>query len=353
VNLAERHISSILVRGTNWVGDALLTIPALDALHDNFPQATISVLVKPWVAPVYAHHPAVHDIIVFERQDKHRGFSGLVHLAADIKTRGFELAVLFQNAFQAGLIAWLAGIPLRLGYNTDGRRLLLRPSVKLTDDDKKIHETEYYLRLLARAGLKTPLPKNARPKFHLADQNIDLARKRLMNMNLDKTFLLGIAPGAAYGTAKQWPARKYAAAADMILQVHKGSALIFGSIGEAAVAANVKNHMKYPALNLAGETNLAEAAALIDRCDLFLTNDSGLMHVAAAVNTPLVAVFGSTNPQTTSPRSEWNRIIRRPVECAPCMKPKCTQAVHRCMELIVPEDVALAGLNLLRQKGGT
>jgi len=348
VDLKFKEIKNILVRSTNWVGDALLTTPALGSLKDNFPQARITVLAAKWVAPVFAEHPAVDEVLVFEREGRHRGLRGLLRLAGELRRRRFDLAVLFQNAIQAALIARLAGIPLRLGYNTDGRGFLLSLPIRLGPEDKKVHETEYYLRILSRAGLKTA---KTRPVFHLSPDVQARASERLAAHGLGGTFLLGLAPGAAYGPAKQWPAGRFASAADMILAGKNGTVLLFGSQNEALVTAEVGRNLKTRCLDLAGRTDLAEAAALIKGCGLFLTNDSGLMHVAAAVGAPLVAVFGSTDPKTTAPAAERFRLIRHPAPCAPCLRPTCNQESHLCMESVTAEEVAEAALDLIEEAG--
>ena len=350
MDLKEKKIKNILVRGTNWVGDALMTTPALAAVGDNFPRARIMVLAKKWVAPVYAAHPAVSDVHVFDDQGRHRGISGLMRLAGELKKERFDLAVLFQNAFQAALIAFLAGIPHRLGFAVDGRGFLLKPSIGLRAGDKQVHETEYYLRLLQRAGLEIP-GSEPNPVFYLTAKDEEQAQKRLAGLGIDSGFILGLAPGAAYGPAKQWPPEKYAAAANIILREKQGAALIFGSKGEAQTAKKTAEHINYPCFDLSGQTGLSEAAALLKRCHLVLSNDSGLMHVAAAVDAPLVAVFGSTNPVTTSPRGRNFCLIRHQVDCAPCLKPTCTQPTHKCMDLVASGEVAEAGLALLSGAG--
>ncbi|MFH1136740.1 MAG: lipopolysaccharide heptosyltransferase II [Pseudomonadota bacterium] len=345
MNLADRHFRRILVRSTNWVGDALLTTPALSALADNFPDAEITVLVKPWAAPIFAHHPAVAGTMIYDRSGPHGGLLGLASLVREIRSRQFELAVLFQNAFEAAALAFAARIPWRVGYNTDARGFLLHPAVPLYPGDRVVHQTQYYLRLLGRVGLKTQTRK---PVFHLSPAIKEMAGLRLQALGLENSFLIGLAPGAAYGPAKQWPPEKFAAAADEILdQKPGGAALVFGSPGEARVAARVRERMRHPAHDLSGRTSLDEAAALIHRCHLFLTNDSGLMHVAAAVDAPLVAIFGSTDAKTTSPAGDRAVMVSSQVDCAPCLKPVCPKVSHRCMDLIAAGQVARAGLDLL------
>ncbi|MBW1708665.1 MAG: lipopolysaccharide heptosyltransferase II [Deltaproteobacteria bacterium] len=348
MELTRSNIRRILVRSTNWVGDALLTTPALASLKANFPEARISVLARSRVTAVYEDHPAVDEIIIYDRERRHKGWSGFNRLAGEVRAKRFDLAVLFQHAFGAALLAWLARIPERLGYNTDGRGFLLNRAVRHRPEDKQIHEVESYQGLIRRSGLKV---NQSNPIFHLPSSAEQWASARLSEMNLDGSFILGIAPGASYGLAKQWPPEKFAKAAQVILENKRGTALLFGSQSEVMVTKGIKEFLTVPAYDLAGRTDLAEVAALIKRCHLFLTNDSGLMHVGAAVGTPLVAIFGSTNPITTSPFTNNARVIRHPVDCAPCLKRVCTQSNHLCMELVKPEEVATAGLELIG-KGG-
>lgn len=345
----NRDMKRILIRGVNWVGDAIMTTPAVAAVRENFPDAHIAVLAKKWVAPVYAEHPAVDEVIVLDKDGPHKGIKGLFRIAGEIRKKRFDLAVLFQNAIEAALIVRLAGVPVRMGYDTDARGFLLNRKVKLRPEDKKIHETEYYLRILTRSGLKGEWSK---PVFHLSPDAVQQALNVLKDVGIPAdSFILGLAPGAAYGPAKQWPAERYAAAADRILEEKNGSAVIFGSKGEAQVAETLQNHMTRRVVNLAGETDLTTAAALIKTCGLFLTNDSGLMHMAAAVDAPIVAIFGSTNPETTSPADGRFIMIRREVECSPCLKPTCEQPSHKCMELVTVDDVVEASFRLLKKIG--
>jgi heptosyltransferase-2 len=317
-------------------------------LGRNFPEAEITVAAKPWVAPVYDGHPAVSRVLIYDRDNRHGGRLGPLRLAAEVRKEHFDLAVLFQNALEAGLIFALARVPLRLGYNTDGRGWLLNPKIKLRPEDKTVHETEYYMRILRRAGLDAPKASAHPYRFHLSQEALDRADQRLDRLGLSGVFRLGLAPGASYGPAKQWPPRRFAEAADRILRVKQGAALIFGSRAESETTAAVARRLPVRGHDLAGRTELTEAAALISRCHLFLTNDSGLMHAAASVGVPVVAIFGSTNPRTTAPVGRRVRIIRHDVDCAPCLKTHCDRPTHPCMDLVSPEEAASAGLDLLR-----
>ena len=344
MDLLDQNIQRILVKSTSWVGDAILTTPALAALKRNFPESDLTVLAREWVAPVFSEHPAVDRIMIQDSAGRHKGIGGFLKMVGDVRAERFDLAVLFQYAFGAGLLVRLAGIPERLGHATDGRRFLLTRPIALRPRDKRMHLVDLYLNLLKRAGLE---PFRSDPVFYLSPENESRAEKRLRSLGLDQSFLLGLAPGAAFGSAKQWPGERFAEAANQITARTGGAVLIFGSQGEREVAARVKDLVAAPAIDLAGSTGLPEAAALIKRCNLFLTNDSGLMHVAAAVGTPLAAVFGSTDPVTTGPAARKARIIRRVVDCAPCLKRECDRPDHPCMNRIEPGEVAIEALSLL------
>ena len=290
--------------------------------------------------------------MILDRDNRHRGLPGLWRAAGEIRGRAFDMAVLLQNAVQAALLTRTAGIPIRLGYNTDGRGWLLHPSIPLQPGDRMVHETEYYLRMLERAGLKA---LGSRPRFHLDSDARHRAERLLTETGLIHRLWIGLGPGAAYGPAKQWPAAGFAAAAAMIAGETGGSVVILGGRGESDTAAETERRLKEEhgvsrVINLAGQTDLSLAAALLERCDLFISNDSGLMHVAAAVGAPVTAIFGSTNPRTTGPVGARIRLVHHPVECAPCLKPRCGQPVHWCMEGIRPEEVATAGLELLKSE---
>ena len=152
------HVNRLLVRSTNWIGDAVMTTPAVRAIRRNFPGARISLLAKPWVAPVFAHSPHVDEIIVFDANGRHKGIGGTIRLAKDLRSTGFDAAIFLQNAIEAALIAFLAGIPTRIGFDTDARRLLLTHPVRCTKAIKSIHQTGYYLKMLEGAGLSAGSP---------------------------------------------------------------------------------------------------------------------------------------------------------------------------------------------------
>ncbi|OPX41670.1 MAG: lipopolysaccharide heptosyltransferase II [Desulfobacteraceae bacterium 4484_190.3] len=345
--LVPERVENILVRGTNWIGDVIMTLPAIRSVRKTFPHAKISVLAKPWVAEIYRICPEVDEVIVYNRPGVHSGITGIYKLARELKSKGFDMAILFQNAIEAAIIARLAGIPIRAGYNSDGRGLLLTHSVKRTKQIRKVHQVYYYLEMLKSLGFQST---ESDIRLKLNNDFLKIAEDILGQYYVKKNdFLVGVAPGAAYGPAKMWFPERFAAVADKLADNFSARVVLFGSGGDSKRADLVQKHSKNNLINIAGKTSLREVIALIARCNLFISNDSGLMHLAGALGIPLVAIFGSTNPVTTSPVGGKNIIIYKNVSCSPCLKKICP-ADFRCMDLISVDDVYEAARDV---SGGT
>ncbi len=338
----------ILVRGTNWIGDAIMTLPALRALTANYPQSPVSVLTRPWALGVYQGQPGVTTLTALAADGIHRGFFGRCRLARELAGEGYDLAVLFQNAFEAAAIAALARIPERWGYARDGRSFLLSKAIKLDEADRYAHESFYYLNMLERAGLPAPF---TRPRLVVPPEAALEANAALYQGGPPDDFLLALAPGASFGPAKRWPVKNFAEAALLILdQLPPGTRsriMIMGGPGEIEAAQALSDLLpQRRTLNLAGRSSLLVAMALMSRASLLLTNDSGLMHVAGALDVPLVAMFGPTDPLTTAPLGA-SRLIRSAADCAPCLKRECPLERQHCFDEVSPLDVAEAALDLL------
>jgi heptosyltransferase-2 len=314
-----------------------MTTPTVRAIRQCFPNTHISLLAKPWVVPVFENSEHIDQLLIYDDKGRHKGILGKFRLARDLKKYHFDAAILLQNAFEAALIAFLSNIPLRIGYNTDVRQLLLTHAVSCTNEIKKKHQTDYYLDILRGIGIK----EDNRALYLKLDQKDRFrAEKILLEQRLslgDK--IIGINPGATYGPAKQWPLDRYAHLADNIQAFTKGRVIIFGGPNDKDLGEKISQKMHHCPIDLSGKTSLGEAMALIEKCDLFITNDSGLMHVAAALDVPLVAVFGSTNSVTTGPLSQNSRIVQVPLECSPCLRPECPKGHLNCMEQISVEIV--------------
>ncbi len=327
-----RNIKRLLIRSTNWIGDAVMTTPAVRAIRKNFPNAEISILAKPWVAPVFESSPYVDNLLIYDDAGKHKGLYGKLRLARELRGYHFDAAILLQNAIEAALITFFAGIPCRIGYSTDVRGFLLTHPVPCTPQIKKIHQTGYYLGILQGVGLKTDgLDLDLVVDIKYQKRSAEILKEYGVSQ---KEMLVGINPSATFGPAKQWFPERYAALSDKIHEVFGARILLFGGPGDRELGARISRMMQHPPVDLCGKTDLREAISLIKECDLFITNDSGLMHVAAALNIPLIAIFGSTNPVTTRPFSEKSKVVRIPIECSPCLKPTCPKGHLRCMDQI-------------------
>ncbi len=344
--LPAEGIERLLIRGTNWIGDVVMTLPAVAAVRRRWPGARISILAKPWVAEVYRLSPDVDEIIPFAEPGRHAGIPGKWRLAAELGRCRFDCAILLQNAIEAAILAFLAGIPLRAGYNSDGRGPLLTHSVRRTGQVRSVHQIDYYLAMVAALGCPA---QDRRVRLVPGPEYTPLAEGLFTRYGLARRRpLIGIAPGAAYGPAKKWFPDRFAAVADRLLDATGGQAVLFGSAGDRESTTAVARSARHTLTDIAGTTDLREALALIARCGLFLSNDSGLMHIAGALGVPTVALFGSTNPAATSPAGERSVVIHHPVECGPCLKPVCPTD-FACMEAIGVDEVYAAAMRLLEE----
>jgi len=337
---------NILISGTNWIGDAVMTLPAVHAIRNTFPVARISVLAKPWVAEIFNLCPDVDEVIVFKIPGPHSGIDGKLKLAKELKARRFDTAILLQNAIEAAIITWLAAIPVRAGYNSDARGLLLTHSVQRTEDIRKVHQIQYYLEMVKALGCQS-----AGENVYLQPGNEyeSLSEKILGEYGIRREgIIIGLAPGATYGPAKRWLPERFAAVGDRLIEDLFAQVVLFGSREDRQTTDLVEQHAHHPLINLAGKTNLKEAIASISKCSLFISNDSGLMHIAGALNIPTVAIFGSTNPVTTSPVGDRSVVIYKGVSCSPCLKQTCPTD-FRCMDVISVEEVCETAKGILTQ----
>lgn len=335
--------NSILVRATNWVGDAVMSIPALRALRVAYPGAKISILAKPWVADLYRREPFCDETIVYTARD----ISSKITAARALGERRFDCAILLQNAFEAAAIAWMARIPERIGYARDGRGFLLTGAIPVPRPGEiPVHERFYYLELLRRAGIIREISQSDEIRLEGAGAARAAGEARFAELGLSGP-VIGVSPGAAYGSAKRWLPERFAEAASQVAGELGATVAIFGSEGEKDVCAAVANAVRIPVRNFAGSTTLAEFIDLAAACDVYLTNDSGPMHIASALGVPTVAVFGATNDLTTGPTGPHARVVREKVECSPCLKRECP-IDHRCMTRVTSARVAEVALQLLK-----
>jgi heptosyltransferase-2 len=337
----------ILIRATNWIGDAVMSLPAVRAVRGRFPEAHIAVLARPWVADLYAGETSVDRVIPYLPAPGFHAFAAKWQAARALRRERFDCAILLQNAFEAAAIARLAGIPRVIGFDRDARGFLLSTAV-LPPKPGEIpaHERFYYLELLRRAGLIDRLPET--DSIRLGGAPAAAGRGRVAFERLGLALpVIGVSPGAAYGTAKRWLPDRFAAAARQLALEHHASICLFGAASERPLCDRILESLApIPALNLAGETTLRGFIDAAAACLVFLTNDSGAMHIGSALGVPTVTIFGATNPDTTGPTGPLARIVREPVPCSPCLLRECP-IDHRCMTGIPAARVVAVANELL------
>lgn len=342
-HLDSGQVRKILVREVNWVGDAVLTLPALDALDRRFPDAEIVVLGRSWVAGLFGGQRSVDRVVTYDSAGAHGGLAGRWGLAQALRADGFDLAVLFPNSFDAALVPWLAGIPCRIGYRTDGRRVLLTHPVTRSARTGERHQVFRYLELARALGGEG----DALPRLAVSGDAVAAADDLLAQHGVEAgSRWIAVNPGSVYGSAKRWPAERFAAVADAMAVRRGARVVLVGSGREADVLQAVARAMREPAVVLGGRTDIGTLPGLLRRARMLLTNDTGAMHVAAAVGTPVLAIFGPTDVEATGPLGPWCRTVRERVPCSPCLLRECP-IDHRCMLGIGVEAVVRAAENLL------
>jgi lipopolysaccharide heptosyltransferase II len=327
-----------------------MSLPAIRAVRERFPNAEITVLARPWVADLYSRETSISRVILYEAPSGFRGLGAKWAMAGRLGREKFDLAILLQNAFEAAAVAFLARIPRRIGYDRDARGWMLTGAIRVPKAGEiPRHERYYYLELLRRAGIVSSIPRTDAIRLEGAESAAIAGAKRFREMGW-RLPVIGVSPGAAYGTAKRWLPEHFAETAAKLAKDRSARVALFGSAGEAALCDRVAEaigEQEVEVRNVAGKTSLREFIELAAACLLFVTNDSGAMHIASALGVRTVAVFGATDDTTTGPTGELARVIREPVECSPCLLRECP-IDHRCMTRVKPERVAAAALDLLK-----
>lgn len=345
----ENRFRRILVRATNWVGDAVMSVPALQVLREHNPKAHISILARPWVAGLYGREAFCDELIPYEAPPGWKGLSEKRKIAAKLRARKFDCALLLQNAFEAAALARWAGIPIRIGYDRDARGWLLTHPIPVpAAGEIHRHQRFYYLELLKRAKLIPDYDRDSIIRLNGTAGTASRGQEHLQKNGL-KGPIVGVSPGAAYGGAKRWLPERFAEAALAVARERGAQVALFGSKDEAGICEAVRQQVAaggVPCLSFAGITALEEFVEMAAACELFLTNDSGAMHVASALGVPTVVVFGATDEEATGPTGDWSRVVRHPVDCSPCLLRECP-IDHRCMTGVPASRVVEAAHSLV------
>jgi heptosyltransferase-2 len=353
-SIEREAIRRVVVRGTNWVGDAVMTTPALRELRRVLPRAHITLATRSRARGLFADADFIDDLLVYDRGP--RDLRAVARQIREWRRRRFDAAVLFQNAFEAALLARAARVPIRLGYATDARGPLLTHPLDVPPWRAERHEVYYYLNIVAELEKRldggTRLPEGEpRLALNVSEKRRREAREllRAAGARAGERPLVALCPGSTNSRAKRWPAERYAALADLLIERAGADVALIGSRDEEDVSREVAGLMRHRPLVLTGRTELAEAVAVLSLTDVLVTNDTGPAHIAAALDRPTLVIFGPTIPTTTAPFSAAAEIIRRPPDCAPCMLRDCP-IDHRCMTAITPEEVFTRALVMLERR---
>jgi heptosyltransferase II len=332
-------VRRILVRAPNWVGDAVMSLPVLAGLKRLFPLAEITVLAAPRVASLFVAQPGVTEII------RYPSGRGKWQVLWELRSR-FDVAVALPNSMESALGLWLVGVPSRVGYNTDARRLFLKEAVSGRRHLDGLHTVFYFLGVLkALGGVATFTP----PALYLEPEEEAVGAFILSETELPgQGPWVGLSPGAAYGPAKRWEPERFAAVGRKLQQDFGARLVLLGGPDEGPVAGQVKELLPGPVADLVGQTSLREALGVLSQLNLLITNDSGLMHAGAALGVPLVALFGSTDPTATGPFTSRATVIRHPRPCSPCFKRTCDEG-YACLTDISVEEVTAAARTWLQE----
>jgi heptosyltransferase II len=339
-------IERIVVRGANWVGDAVMTIPALRQLRRLFPDAQLTLATRSWARGLFQDARFIDDVMVHEGT----GLRSVVQQVREWRRRNFDLAVVLPNSLETALVASLARVPLRIGYATDGRQRLLTHPLNLPESRNSQHEVFHYLNIIAR--LEWLVNREQSFLDSQPDASLDVteprkaAARKILRANgvegfpgiTDGTPLIALCPGSTNSRAKRWPADRYAALADRLIDEYDADVVLVGSAAEADVSLEVHRQMHNTPVMLTGKTDLSDLVAVLSLVDLVVTNDTGPAHIAAALGRPTLVIFGPTNPLTTRPFSPFGEVFRHPPDCAPCMLRDCP-IDHRCMTAVSADEL--------------
>jgi heptosyltransferase II len=358
---------SILVRSVNWLGDAVMSTPALIRLRQARPEARITLLAPEKLAGLWERQPFVDELLTFS------ALENIWQMGRLLREKKFTAGLVLPNSIRSALELWLAGIPRRIGAARAGRSLLLTQTVpppagamamrkrpvreirrrikaggETTLYPAAAHHVHHYLHLAAALGAS---PEPMAPRIEVSEGETEDVRRKFGLARAAGRPWFGLSPGAEYGPAKRWPAERFVAAARTLREKTQCRWMIFGGAGDRVLAETIASDIARgtgePPLNLAGQTSLRELAAALKICDLVLTNDTGPMHLAAAVGAPVAAIFGSTSPELTGPIfSPRAQVARGRAPCAPCFRRECPIDL-RCLRGLETEQVVSAALQCL------
>jgi len=339
----------IVVKEVNWLGDLVMSLPALRAIRRSFPNAALAIVVRKELAGFFDGMEWIDEVIPYSVAKGWRGMADRWSIVKEVRMRRFDLAILFPRSFESALWMTLAGVPRRAGYVGDGRSAMLTHRTVPPPHTMTGHQVHYWLAMVRNTAGASG---NAQD-FELRP---DAAKVEAMRAWLARhrrnagSRTIAMAPTAAYGPAKEWPAIHFARLIDELAESHDIECVLVGAPSELQRCREVADVSHHGAMVAAGETGVGELVALLSIVDGFVGNDSGAMHVAAALGRPTVGIFGSTNPERTGPMGPKTRVLWRHLECSPCLQRTCRFGHYNCLVEITPES-AIAALRSLSVVG--
>ncbi|MCP2520928.1 lipopolysaccharide heptosyltransferase II [SCandidatus Aminicenantes bacterium Aminicenantia_JdfR_composite] len=323
----------IVIRVPNWIGDSVMSLPAIQSIKKNFPDSEIWVATREWLKDLFSNNEDLSGIIPLSKDNSISNFYNNIQ---KLKKEKFNIGILFTNSFSSAFLFFLSKIPERWGYANEGRGIFLTRSIKLKEFKK--HQVYYYLNLIENLGLKI---QNISFSLKVGKEELNWVEELLKKLKISSNSLIvGMNPGSFYGSAKNWPVEHFVRLSIKFIEELDAEVFIFGSKKENLLNNRISEIERENGKihNFIGKTTLKELIALISKCNLFISNDSGPMHIANALRIPVIAVFGPTDPERTSPFYPPFKIIQKKVPCAPCKYRDCP-VDHKCMKSIKPEEV--------------
>lgn len=337
---------NIIVRMPNWIGDLVMATPILSDLRSAYPDARITAMCRSPIAELLKEDPQIDELFCFSKTSGFGRHTERRNIIEKLRKGGYDLGILLTHSFSSAWWFWLGHIKYRLGYECNGRRLLLTHSIPFPQKIQSQHLVATYKMLLGPLGI--PI-SDTTPSLYLAPGQVAKARMLLTQQGIpDGAIIVGINPGATYGSAKCWLPERFRAVTEKLLCDKNIYIVYFGDVGTGNLVKEICAGLPPRVVNLAGMTGLNELACLISHCDVLVTNDSGPMHIADAIGTPIVALFGSTSEVVTGPYRSGT-IIHKHVECSPCYQRTCP-IDFRCMKKIEADEVYDAVIRILGAK---
>ncbi|MDD4182269.1 MAG: lipopolysaccharide heptosyltransferase II [Candidatus Omnitrophica bacterium] len=330
----------ILIVSVNWLGDAIMTTPAIKAIKEKFPQSYVAVMAPERVKDIFSDNPYVDEVMVFDEKKSHKSFLDKLRFIKQLRAKNFDTVFLIHRSFTRALICFLSGIKTRIGYKRRKNTFVVNRMI--TPPAKDIHKQDYYLYLFEKSGIDIT---DKAPKVYVKQQILEKYRNDIAAIRQKHTYLVGVNPSANW-LLKRWPAEKFAALSDKLIKEANCNILFVGTKGDMPVVDMVVNNMKEKAYNFCAKTSIKELAALIQNVDLFISNDSGPAHLSASLGINTLVLFGPTSSELSAPRGMKVEILKKSVNCEiPCYNISCQD--NFCMKNIKLEDVFFKAKEIL------